>query len=130
MFIILIPSCLLQVLFNKETEQILGVHIIGLHAADLIQECANAMVAGSTVRQLAMMVSALDVYAITIFASLICALAIFCLPKCTFSVANSSPCSADTHAPHAERSAGRRLQGRSGHGGALSFTGAVEQSAV
>jgi dihydrolipoamide dehydrogenase len=45
------------VLFNKKTEQILGVHIIGLHAADLIQECANAMMAGTTVRQLAMMVS-------------------------------------------------------------------------
>lgn len=45
-----------QVLFNKKTEQIVGVHIIGLHAADLIQECANAMMAGTTVRQLAMMV--------------------------------------------------------------------------
>jgi len=44
-----------KVLFNKETEEILGVHIIGLHAADLIQECANAMMAGSTVRELAMM---------------------------------------------------------------------------
>lgn len=48
---------LVQVLFNKKTEQLLGVHIIGLHAADLIQECANAMMAGTTVRQLAMMVS-------------------------------------------------------------------------
>ena len=45
-----------QVLYNKNTGELLGVHIIGLHAADLIQECANAMVAGSTVRQLAMMV--------------------------------------------------------------------------
>lgn len=44
-----------KVLFNKETEEILGVHIIGLHAADLIQECANAMMAGSTVREVAMM---------------------------------------------------------------------------
>lgn len=44
-----------KVLFNKDTEEILGVHIIGLHAADLIQECANAMVAGSTVREVAMM---------------------------------------------------------------------------
>ena len=42
-----------KVLFNKDTEQILGVHIIGLHAADLIQECANAKAAGTTVRQLA-----------------------------------------------------------------------------
>uniref|UniRef100_A0A6T5PVL8 Dihydrolipoyl dehydrogenase n=1 Tax=Heterosigma akashiwo TaxID=2829 RepID=A0A6T5PVL8_HETAK len=45
-----------KVLFNKETEEIIGVHIIGLHAADLIQECANAIAAGSTVRDVAMMV--------------------------------------------------------------------------
>lgn len=45
-------------LFNKETEGILGVHIIGLHAADLIQECSNAVAAGTTVRELSMMVSA------------------------------------------------------------------------
>ena len=31
----------------------LGVHIIGLHAVDLIQECANAMAFGTTVRDLA-----------------------------------------------------------------------------
>lgn len=47
-----------QVLFNKETEAILGVHIIGLHAADLIQECSNAVAAGTTVRELSMMVRA------------------------------------------------------------------------
>lgn len=34
----------------------MGVHIIGIHAADLIQECANAVAAGTTVRELAMMV--------------------------------------------------------------------------
>lgn len=45
-----------KVLFNKDTEEILGVHIIGIHAADLIQECANAVAGGTTVRQLAMMV--------------------------------------------------------------------------
>jgi dihydrolipoamide dehydrogenase len=45
-----------KVLFNKATEQVVGVHIIGLHAADLIQECSNAMAAGTTVRELAMMV--------------------------------------------------------------------------
>eukprot|EP00597_Dinobryon_sp_UTEXLB2267_P016625 CAMPEP_0201092982 /NCGR_PEP_ID=MMETSP0812-20130820/1531_1 /ASSEMBLY_ACC=CAM_ASM_000668 /TAXON_ID=98059 /ORGANISM="Dinobryon sp., Strain UTEXLB2267" /LENGTH=525 /DNA_ID=CAMNT_0047344879 /DNA_START=39 /DNA_END=1616 /DNA_ORIENTATION=- len=44
-----------KVLYNKDTDELLGVHIIGIHAADLIQECANAMAAGSTVRQLAMM---------------------------------------------------------------------------
>jgi len=45
-----------KVLFNKDTEEILGVHIIGLHAADLIQECANAVAAKTSVRELAMMV--------------------------------------------------------------------------
>lgn len=46
-----------KVLYKKETGEILGVHIIGMHAADLIQECANAMAAGSTVKDVAMMVS-------------------------------------------------------------------------
>lgn len=45
-----------KVLYNKNTEEILGVHIIGMHAADLIQECANAMAAGTTTKELAMMV--------------------------------------------------------------------------
>ena len=43
-----------KVLYNKKTEEVLGVHIIGIHAADLIQECANAVASGTTVRQLAM----------------------------------------------------------------------------
>jgi dihydrolipoamide dehydrogenase len=43
-------------LFNKDTGKVLGVHIIGMHAADLIQECANAISAGTTVKELAMMV--------------------------------------------------------------------------
>lgn len=42
-----------KVLFNKENGKILGVHIIGLHAADLIQECANAVSRGMTVDELA-----------------------------------------------------------------------------
>mmetsp|Transcript_15007 Transcript_15007/g.21315 ORF Transcript_15007/g.21315 Transcript_15007/m.21315 type:complete len:520 (+) Transcript_15007:45-1604(+) len=45
-----------KVLFNKTTEKIVGVHILGIHAADLIQECSNAMAAGTTVRELSMMV--------------------------------------------------------------------------
>jgi len=43
-------------LYNKDTGKVLGVHIIGIHAADLIQECANAMAAGTTVQELSMMV--------------------------------------------------------------------------
>lgn len=42
-----------KVLFNKESGKLLGVHIIGMHAADLIQECANAMARGTTINELA-----------------------------------------------------------------------------
>lgn len=42
-----------KVLFNKGNGKILGVHIIGMHAADLIQECANAVSRGTTVDELA-----------------------------------------------------------------------------
>ena len=45
-----------KVLFNEETGKVKAVHIIGLHAADLIQECANAVAAGTTVQELSMMV--------------------------------------------------------------------------
>jgi dihydrolipoamide dehydrogenase len=45
-----------KVLFKKETGHVVAVHIIGLHAADLIQECANAVSAGTTVKELSMMV--------------------------------------------------------------------------
>lgn len=42
-----------KVLFNKNNGKILGVHIIGLHAADLIQECSNAVARDTTVDELA-----------------------------------------------------------------------------
>lgn len=42
-----------KVLFNKSNGKILGVHIIGIHAADLIQECANAIARGTTVEEMA-----------------------------------------------------------------------------
>ncbi|KAL7561444.1 hypothetical protein ACA910_020268 [Epithemia clementina (nom. ined.)] len=45
-----------KVLFRKDTGKVIAVHIIGLHAADLIQECANAVAAGTTVQELSMMV--------------------------------------------------------------------------
>ncbi len=44
---------IVKVLFNKGNGHILGVHIIGMHAADLIQECSNAMARGTTVDELA-----------------------------------------------------------------------------
>lgn len=45
----------------------IGVHILGLHAADLIQECSNAVAAGTTVRELSMMVSMLYVCSVSGF---------------------------------------------------------------
>jgi len=45
-----------KVLFNEDTGKVVAVHIIGIHAADLIQECANAVAAGTTVQELSMMV--------------------------------------------------------------------------
>ncbi|KAL1504277.1 hypothetical protein AB1Y20_010686 [Prymnesium parvum] len=45
-----------KVIYRKDTFEVIAVHIIGLHAADLIQECSNAIEAGSTLKDLAMMV--------------------------------------------------------------------------
>ncbi|KAJ8901567.1 hypothetical protein NDN08_003776 [Rhodosorus marinus] len=42
-----------KVLYRKDNGKIIAVHIIGLHAADLIQECATAVAAGLTVNDLA-----------------------------------------------------------------------------
>jgi dihydrolipoamide dehydrogenase len=44
---------LAKVIFRPDTGEILGVHIFGIHAADLIQEAANAMVQKVTVKELA-----------------------------------------------------------------------------
>lgn len=43
---------LAKVIYRKDTGAILGAHIIGLHAADLIQEAANAIAQGQTVTDL------------------------------------------------------------------------------
>jgi len=45
-----------KVIFRKDNYEVIAVHIVGLHAADLIQECANAIAAGSTLQDLSMMV--------------------------------------------------------------------------
>jgi dihydrolipoamide dehydrogenase len=44
---------LMKLLFNKATGEVLGAHIYGLHAADLIQEIANAVARRQSVVQLA-----------------------------------------------------------------------------
>lgn len=44
---------LAKVIYREDTGEVLGVHILGLHAADLIQEAANAIAKRSTVHELA-----------------------------------------------------------------------------
>ena len=43
---------LAKVIYRKDTGEILGAHILGLHASDLIQEAANAIAQGQTVTAL------------------------------------------------------------------------------
>ncbi len=47
-----------KVVYRKDTGEILGVHIIGLHASDLIHEASNAIAARQSVHQLAFLVHA------------------------------------------------------------------------
>jgi dihydrolipoamide dehydrogenase len=42
-----------KVIYRKDTGELLGVHIIGIHASDLIQEAANAIAARESVHKLA-----------------------------------------------------------------------------
>jgi pyruvate/2-oxoglutarate dehydrogenase complex dihydrolipoamide dehydrogenase (E3) component len=39
-----------QLIYRADTGEILGVHIFGLHAADLIHEASNAIALGTTVQ--------------------------------------------------------------------------------
>lgn len=45
-----------KVIYRQDTGEVLGVHIIGLHASDLIQEAANAIAEHRTVHELAFFV--------------------------------------------------------------------------
>jgi dihydrolipoamide dehydrogenase len=49
---------LAKVIFRKDTGELLGVHIFGLHASDLIQEAANAIADRQSVHTLAFLVHA------------------------------------------------------------------------
>lgn len=93
-----------KVLFNKDTGKVVAVHIIGLHAADLIQECANAVSAGTTVKELSMMVH------VSSFRNFI---RNSCVTKHRFSHILASP---STDSPHSVRGHGRSLQGCSRYG--------------
>ena len=42
----------MKLLFRKDTGEVLGAHIYGLHAADLIQEVANAIARRQRVSEL------------------------------------------------------------------------------
>lgn len=46
------PDGMAKMIYNGATGEILGVHIFGLHAADLIHEASNAMLVSSTVQEL------------------------------------------------------------------------------
>jgi dihydrolipoamide dehydrogenase len=48
----------IKIIAHAETDHILGVHIIGPHAADLIHEGAMAMQAEQTAQELAAMIHA------------------------------------------------------------------------
>jgi dihydrolipoamide dehydrogenase len=45
-----------KIVYRKDTGELLGAHIIGLHASDLIQEAANAIANRESVRSLAFLV--------------------------------------------------------------------------
>ena len=47
---------LAKVVYRKDTGELLGAHIIGLHAADLIQEAANAIAERKSIHELAFLV--------------------------------------------------------------------------
>jgi dihydrolipoamide dehydrogenase len=47
---------LAKVIYRQDTGEVLGVHILGLHASDLIQEAANAIAQRRSVQDLAFMV--------------------------------------------------------------------------
>jgi dihydrolipoamide dehydrogenase len=47
-----------KVIYRQDTGELLGVHIIGLHASDLIQEAANAIAKRQSVHDLAFLVHA------------------------------------------------------------------------
>jgi dihydrolipoamide dehydrogenase len=49
---------LFKVVAETETDRLLGVHIVGAHAADLVHEAALAMQAGATVHHVADMIHA------------------------------------------------------------------------
>eukprot|EP00746_Dinoflagellata_sp_MGD_P120249 gnl/MRDRNA2_/MRDRNA2_55859_c0_seq1.p1 gnl/MRDRNA2_/MRDRNA2_55859_c0~~gnl/MRDRNA2_/MRDRNA2_55859_c0_seq1.p1 ORF type:complete len:546 (-),score=106.94 gnl/MRDRNA2_/MRDRNA2_55859_c0_seq1:193-1830(-) len=52
------PGGICKVIYRKDTGEILGVHILGIHAADLIHEASNAIATGTPIQDLKFMVHA------------------------------------------------------------------------
>lgn len=50
------PEGLAKIIYREDNGEILGAHIIGLHASDLIQEAANAIATHQSVKDLAFLV--------------------------------------------------------------------------
>lgn len=50
------PDGVAKVIYRKDTGELLGAHILGFHAADLIQEAANAIAKRQTIHDLAYLV--------------------------------------------------------------------------
>lgn len=47
-----IIAFLIQLIYRPDTGEILGVHIFGMHAADLIHEASNAMALGTRIQDI------------------------------------------------------------------------------
>jgi len=52
------PDGMAKMIYRKDTGEILGMHIMGIHSADLIHEASNAMSTGQSLYELRMMVHA------------------------------------------------------------------------
>ena len=70
-----------KMIYRKDTGEILGVHIFGLHAADLIHEASNAV----ATRQTVSVRSLLRAPAKTLFATS-CCLVLRCTSLCLWSL--------------------------------------------
>ena len=53
----------IKILAHPETDQVLGAHLVGAHATDLVHEAALAMQVKATVNQLSGMIHAHPTYA-------------------------------------------------------------------
>lgn len=45
-----LSRCFFQLIYRPDSGEILGVHIFGMHAADLIHEASNAIALGTRVQ--------------------------------------------------------------------------------